>query len=304
MPHKRNPVLSENLTGLARMVRAYVMPAMENVVLWHERDISHSSVERMIGPDATVTLDFALNRLAGHDRPAGGLSGEHAAQPRPPRRPRAFPARAARAHPEGLAARGRLPPGPAQRHEGVAGERRFPENCWRPTRTCGNIFRKPRSRRMSISDIISRKSTRSSPGCSGPREGHKPWQNLPTILVFDSGLGGLTVFREIVKARPDASYVYVADDAFFPYGSHGEAQLVCARRAADGGADRRPCARPRSDRLQHRVHPGAAHLRARLAVPFVGHRAGPSSRPAWRRARGWFQCSVPRPTVQREYTAP
>jgi adenylosuccinate lyase len=65
MPHKRNPVLSENLTGLARMVRAYVIPALENVALWHERDISHSSVERMIGPDATVTLDFALNRLAG-----------------------------------------------------------------------------------------------------------------------------------------------------------------------------------------------------------------------------------------------
>jgi adenylosuccinate lyase len=64
MPHKRNPVLSENLTGLARMVRAYVVPAMENVALWHERDISHSSVERMIGPDATVTLDFALARLA------------------------------------------------------------------------------------------------------------------------------------------------------------------------------------------------------------------------------------------------
>jgi adenylosuccinate lyase len=65
MPHKRNPVLTENLTGLARMVRAYAMPAMENVALWHERDISHSSVERMIGPDATVTLDFALHRLAG-----------------------------------------------------------------------------------------------------------------------------------------------------------------------------------------------------------------------------------------------
>jgi adenylosuccinate lyase len=65
MPHKRNPVLSENLTGLARMVRAYALPAMENVALWHERDISHSSVERMIGPDATVTLDFALSRLAG-----------------------------------------------------------------------------------------------------------------------------------------------------------------------------------------------------------------------------------------------
>src|SRR5229473_1028671 len=63
MPHKRNPVLSENLTGLARMVRAYVTPALENVVLWHERDISHSSVERIIGPDATATLDFALARL-------------------------------------------------------------------------------------------------------------------------------------------------------------------------------------------------------------------------------------------------
>ena len=65
MPHKRNPVLTENLTGLARLVRGMVVPALENVALWHERDISHSSVERMIGPDATVTLDFALNRLAG-----------------------------------------------------------------------------------------------------------------------------------------------------------------------------------------------------------------------------------------------
>jgi len=65
MPHKRNPVLSENVVGLSRMVRAYVVPALENVTLWHERDISHSSVERMIGPDATVTLDFTLARLAG-----------------------------------------------------------------------------------------------------------------------------------------------------------------------------------------------------------------------------------------------
>jgi adenylosuccinate lyase len=65
MPHKRNPVLSENLTGLARIVRGAVVPALENVTLWHERDISHSSVERAIGPDATVTLDFALMRLAG-----------------------------------------------------------------------------------------------------------------------------------------------------------------------------------------------------------------------------------------------
>ena len=65
MPHKRNPVLTENITGLARMVRSYVFPALENIVLWHERDISHSSVERNIGPDATVTLDFLLNRLNG-----------------------------------------------------------------------------------------------------------------------------------------------------------------------------------------------------------------------------------------------
>ncbi len=65
MPHKRNPVLTENLTGLARLVRGMVTPALENVALWHERDISHSSVERMIGPDATVTLDFALHRMTG-----------------------------------------------------------------------------------------------------------------------------------------------------------------------------------------------------------------------------------------------
>ena len=65
MPHKRNPILSENLTGLARVVRSAVTPAMENVALWHERDISHSSAERMIGPDATVTLDFALQRMSG-----------------------------------------------------------------------------------------------------------------------------------------------------------------------------------------------------------------------------------------------
>ena len=65
MPHKRNPVLTENLTGIARIVRAAVVPALENVALWHERDISHSSVERVFGPDTTIGLDFALHRLAG-----------------------------------------------------------------------------------------------------------------------------------------------------------------------------------------------------------------------------------------------
>ena len=64
MPHKKNPILSENLTGLARMVRSYVLPSLENIALWHERDISHSSVERNIGPDANITLDFALVRLS------------------------------------------------------------------------------------------------------------------------------------------------------------------------------------------------------------------------------------------------
>jgi adenylosuccinate lyase len=65
MPHKRNPVASENITGLARLVRGYALPALEDVALWHERDISHSSVERIIAPDATIALDFALARLAG-----------------------------------------------------------------------------------------------------------------------------------------------------------------------------------------------------------------------------------------------
>ena len=64
MPHKKNPILSENLTGWARLIRSYVRPSLENVALWHERDISHSAVERNIGPDATIALDFALHRLS------------------------------------------------------------------------------------------------------------------------------------------------------------------------------------------------------------------------------------------------
>ena len=126
MPHKRNPVLSENLVGLARMVRAYVTPALEDVTLWHERDISHSSVERMIGPDATVTLDFALGRLAGVIDKLDRLSGQHAQESGPPWRPGAFPASAVGAHPKGRRPRRRLSAGAAQRHESVAGWRRFP----------------------------------------------------------------------------------------------------------------------------------------------------------------------------------
>ena len=126
MPHKRNPVLSENLVGLARMVRAYVTPALENVALWHERDISHSSVERMIGPDATVTLDFALARLAGIIDKLIVYPDNMRQESRPPRRPRAFAARAAGADAERRRARGRLSPGAAQRHEGLGRRRRFP----------------------------------------------------------------------------------------------------------------------------------------------------------------------------------
>ena len=76
MPHKRNPILTENLTGLARLVRSSVVPAMENVALWHERDISHSSVERGIAPDATITLDFALNRLEDEEGAAAVYEGK------------------------------------------------------------------------------------------------------------------------------------------------------------------------------------------------------------------------------------
>ena len=146
MPHKRNPVLTENLTGLARMVRAYAMPAMENVALWHERDISHSSVERMIGPDATITLDFALARLAGVDRQAGGLPREHAAEPRPPGRPRPLAARAARADAEGRVARGRLPSRPAQRHAGLARRGRLPDPAQGRSRCAARLSRR-RTRR-------------------------------------------------------------------------------------------------------------------------------------------------------------
>ena len=88
MPHKRNPVLTENLTGLARVVRGYVTPALENVALWHERDISHSSVERFIGPDATITLDFALARLTSVVDKLARLSRADAEEPRPHGRPR------------------------------------------------------------------------------------------------------------------------------------------------------------------------------------------------------------------------
>ena len=81
MPHKRNPILSENLTGLARLLRGYAVAALEDVALWHERDISHSSVERVIGPDATLALDFALAPVRRDDRGPARLPGADAREP-------------------------------------------------------------------------------------------------------------------------------------------------------------------------------------------------------------------------------
>ncbi len=127
MPHKRNPVLTENLTGLSRMVRAYVTPALENVVLWHERDISHSSAERMMGPDATVTLDFALNRLAGVVDKLLVYPANMQKNLGSPRRPRSLAAGPDCADAKRRVTRRRLQAGTAQRHAGVARRRRLPD---------------------------------------------------------------------------------------------------------------------------------------------------------------------------------
>ena len=153
MPHKRNPVLSENLTGLARMVRAYAVPALENVALWHERDISHSSVERMIGPDATVTLDFALGAAGRRRRQARRLSGEHAQEPRPARRAHPFAARAARADAGRPIARGGLRARAAERHEGVGSRRGFPDRAPGRPRSREPPCRRRRSASSSTSAI-------------------------------------------------------------------------------------------------------------------------------------------------------
>ena len=115
MPHKRNPVLAENLTGLARIVRSAVVPALENVALWHERDISHSSVERVIAPDTTIALDFALARLAGLVDRLVVYPERMRAEPRLAGRPRQLAAGAAGADPGRHEPRGRLPRGPAER---------------------------------------------------------------------------------------------------------------------------------------------------------------------------------------------
>jgi hypothetical protein len=126
MPHKRNPVLTENLTGLARLVRGMVTPALENVALWHERDISHSSVERMIGPDATITLDFALARLTSVvDRLV--VYPENMMRNMDRFRGLVHSQRVLLALTQkGVSQRGGLPDRPAQRDEGLGPRRRLP----------------------------------------------------------------------------------------------------------------------------------------------------------------------------------
>ncbi len=171
MPHKRNPVLTENLTGLARMVRSAVVPAMENVVLWHERDISHSSVERFIGPDATITLDFALARLTGVVDEAARLSGADGEEPQPHGRAHPFAARASGADAGGPKPRGFLCARPAQRDEGV-GVRRpavAARSCSRTTRTSPASSAPSSSRACSTSTTTSRRWTRFSSECSEAR---------------------------------------------------------------------------------------------------------------------------------------
>jgi adenylosuccinate lyase len=130
MPHKRNPVLTENLTGLARLVRSATIPAMENVALWHERDISHSSVERGIGPDATVHLDFALRRLAGVIDKLAGLPGEHAEANLDKLGGLVHSQRVLLALTQnGVSREDSLSPCPAQRHAGLARRRQFPRTA-------------------------------------------------------------------------------------------------------------------------------------------------------------------------------
>ena len=141
MPHKRNPVLSENLTGLARLVRACVVPALENVTLWHERDISHSSVERVIAPDATIGLDFALSRLSGMMAKLTIYPDRMLEKPGEPRRRGAFGRGAADADQGRHFARGLLFDRPAQRDGdldgvGPGGRPEFPREPGGGPRSC------------------------------------------------------------------------------------------------------------------------------------------------------------------------
>ena len=298
MPHKRNPVLSENVTGLARMVRAYALPAMENVALWHERDISHSSVERMIGPDATVTLDFALARMASIidklivypatmqknlDKLGGLIHSQRvliALTQKGVAREDAY----------------RL----VQRNAmkvWSGDEQRFPRAAEGRQGRAREAFATRSSRPISTSITTSSTSTPSSSACSGAPE----LAGAPTIVVFDSGLGGLTVFREVAAARPDAHFVYVADDAAFPYGEMPEEALITRILHVIGKA----IAEHRPDLVVVACNTASTlaltELRARYQVPFVG--TVPAIKPACAQSKTKRVAVLgTQATVSREYT--
>ena len=166
MPHKRNPVLTENLTGLARVVRSAVVPALENVTLWHERDISHSSVERYIAPDATGDARLRAQPPDVGGRAARGLCRAHEGQSRFAGRAGLLAARAAGAHPKGHEPRGLLRRRPAQRDGGLARQRLVPGARAAPTRRSGSSCPTTNWWRCSTWAITPSTSTRSSSGCS------------------------------------------------------------------------------------------------------------------------------------------
>ena len=320
MPHKRNPVLSENLVGLARMVRAYVTPALENIALWHERDISHSSVERMIGPDATVTLDFALARLAGIvdklivypdnmqknlDRLGGLVHSQRVLL--------------------ALTQKG------VAREEAYRLVQRNAMKAWRGEGDFLALLKSDAEVRKHLSDTRTRRQFRPRfsfragrhdlPACLRPRLKPRtrpphhgmiadarfvvfslsPMDKRETILVFDSGLGGLTVYREIAAARPNADFIYVADDAAFPYGAMAEPALVARVVALIGEL----IAAHRPDLVVIACNTASTivlpDLRRQFSLPFVG--TVPAIKPACA-SSNTKRVSVlgTEATVAREYT--
>src|SRR5262249_27853663 len=300
MPHKRNPVLSENLTGLARMVRAYALPAMENVALWHERDISHSSVERMIGPDATVILDFALARLASIvdklvvypaamqknlDRLGGLIHSQRVLI--------------------ALTQKG------VSREDAYRLVQRNAMKVWGGEGDFLSLLKVDKDVRAKLSDkeleanfnldhhfrhvetVFKRVFATASLSIAMPQ--------ALTILVFDSGLGGLTVFREVIATRPDARLIYLADDAGFPYGDLIEERLVARVTDVLGKA----IVEHKPDMVVVACNTAStltlAQLRARFSVPFVG--TVPAIKPACARSKSKRIAVLgTQATVGREYT--
>ena len=293
MPHKRNPVLSENITGLARMVRAYALPAMENVALWHERDISHSSVERMIGPDATVTLDFALARLAGLidklvvypdtmqknlDKLGGLIHSQRvliALTQKGVAREDAY--RLVQRNAMKVWDGEKRFPGAAQGRQGRArqAQRQGDRGQFRP--------RPPfQARRYHLQARVRRRLT---PCAMPPRPS---WSSIPASA-------GSRCSARSPRRAPTRAYVYVADDAGFPYGNQpeGRADRAHPRRRRQGDCGTR--ARSGGGGLQHRLDDGARRIaRALFRCPSSAP-CRRSSRPARSRRASASRCWARKP---------